>query len=206
MGLFASLFGNPEPSNVELVPDQIWLTQGAKLDGLQRLLVQPGTQAADAILIAAHFDDVLGELIRIEEAYQGETPVKAVPAANLNESLALNLNQDASARIEILVAERHPLPSVEQQLVTFANELPCRVRLSHHLSLEDAVMTFLLGDIVSRFVSRLAMDETEAITSPMVTRRFQAAQKKIAKAARGNQHAHSAAEWLRLNRPENPTH
>ncbi len=72
MGLFASLFGNPEPSNVELVPDQIWLTQGAKLDGLQRLLVQPGTQAADAILIAAHFDDVLGELIRIEEAYQGE--------------------------------------------------------------------------------------------------------------------------------------
>lgn len=199
MGFFQSLFGHRSSSHVEWVPDQIWLTHDAKINGIRKQLAEPRSPSVEAILLVAHFDDLLDQLERIEESFQGETPIKAVPASNLNDALASSLNMDSSAKLELIVAERHPLPTGDQLLVDFADKLPCGVRLSHHLSLDDTIVVHLLGDSVSRLVSMLGADEHEAITSSMVTKRLQMAQKKMAQRVKGNRQAHSAAQWLEIN-------
>ena len=129
-------------------------------------------------------------------------PCKAVSASNLNPSLADSLRVDESATIDIIVGERHPLPSVDDRLEEFADELPCRCRFSHHVSLDDAVLKVFAGDWVKNVLKQLGMTEDEAIESQMVSRRIRQAQQKIEGRAFGSLNAESAAEWLEKNCPD----
>lgn len=202
MGLFDALFGSKKPTNVEAVCDRIWMTTDAKFAGLAREAEERSRSATVAILLVAHFPDVLARLQEIANHQTASVPCKAVLASNLNSDLANSLSLDQSAILDVIVGERHPLPSVDDRLEDFAEELPCRCRFSHHLSLEDAVMEVFAGDWVKGVLTKMGMNEDEAIESQMVSRRIRQAQQKIEGRAFGTVDAESAAEWLEKNCPE----
>ncbi|MCA8987434.1 MAG: hypothetical protein KDA78_07330 [Planctomycetaceae bacterium] len=202
MGLFDLLFGSRKPSNVEVVPDRIWMTTQAKFAGLTKEARIRSQSETVAILLVAHFPDVLARLEEIAEKNSWEVPCQAVLAGNLNTDLASSLRLDDSCIIDIIVGERHPLPSVDDNLHAFANELSCRCRFSHHMSLDDAVMKVFAGAWVKDILKQLGMTEEEAIESSMVSRRIRQAQQKIEGRTFGSQQAESAAQWLEKNVPD----
>ena len=202
MGFFDALFGSKKRTNVEVVPDHIWVTTDAKFAGLAKEAGERSKSETVAILLVAHFPDVLARLEELASQQAWEVPCHAIPASNLNTDLAASLHLDESAIIDIIVGERHPLPSVDDRLEEFADELPCRCRFSHHVSLEDAVMKVFAGDWVKNVLKQMGMKEDEAIESQMVSRRIKQAQQKIEGRAYGSSDAESAARWLEKNCPE----
>jgi preprotein translocase subunit SecA len=144
----------------------------------------------------------LGKLDEIANRQKWEVPCKAVLASSLNANLAASLNMDHSATIDILVGERHPLPSVDDHLQDFADELPSRCRFSHHVSLEDAVIKVFAGDWVKNVLKQLGVADDEAIESQMVSRRIRSAQQKIESRNLAIMNTQSAAEWLEKNCPD----
>jgi hypothetical protein len=199
MGFFGFLFGSEKPAHVEVVPDRFWLTTDAKFAGLAKEAESRSRSQTDAILLVAHFPDVLARLEQIVRQHVWNVRCLAVSPGHLNEGLLGNLNLDQSAVIDMIVGERHPLPSGDDQLVEFAKGLPCRCRLSHHLSLEDPVLKPFVGDWVQSTLKQLGMSEDEAIESQMVSRRVRHAQQKIEERSFGSCQTESAAEWLKKN-------
>jgi len=202
MRFFDFLFGGKKRTNVEVVPDQFWMTTDAKFAGLAKEAEKRSKSETVAILLVAHFPDVLAQLEELADQRTWGVPCKAVPASNLDADIDASLNLDESAIIDIIVGERHPLPSVDDRLEEFADELPCRCRFLHHVSLEDAVMKVFAGDWVKPVLKLMGMKEGEAIESPMVSRGIRRLQQKIEGRAFGSLDAESAAEWLEKNCPE----
>ncbi|TWT76459.1 preprotein translocase subunit SecA [Planctomycetes bacterium CA13] len=202
MGLFDFLFGNRKPTNVQVLLDQIWMTTDAKFTGLIKEAEERAKSESVAILLVAHFPDVLERLHLLANEWTSDVPLIAVLASNLNTDLAASLNVDETAVIDIIVGERHPLPSVDENLVTFANELPCRCRFSHHVSLEDPVINIFGGESIKNMLGSLGMSEHEAIESKMISRRIRMAQQKIEGKTSKRLDAETAAEWLEKNCPE----
>jgi len=202
MGFFDSLFGSKKRTNVEVTPDHIWMTTAAKFAGLAKDAAERSKSETVAILLVAHFPDVLSRLEELANHQMGGVLCRAVLASNLNANLAASLNLDELAIIDIIVGERHPLPSVDDRLEEFADELHCRCRFSHHVSLEDPVMKIFAGAWIQNVLSQLGLSEDEAIESRMVSRRIRQAQTKIEGRAIGSLDAESAAQWLEKNCPE----
>ena len=202
MGFFDSLFGGKKRTNVEVVPDLIWMTTDAKFDGLATEVEVRSRSETVAILLVAHFPDVLARLNELSGHQASDVPIEAVLAGKLNTDLAASLNLDESATIDIIVGERHPLPSVDDRLEEFAGELPCHCRLSHHVSLEDPIMKVLAGEWTRNVLSKLGATEDEAFGSEMLSRRIRQAQRKIEGRSCGNFDAPSAGQWLKKNCPE----
>lgn len=202
MGVFDFLFGGKKRPNIDVVPDHIWMSTDAKFAGLAKEAKERSKSDAVAILLVAHFPDVLERLEEIANQQVWDVPLMAVLASNLNSGLAARLSLEESAIINIIVGERHPLPSVDDRLEEFADELSCRCRFSHHVSLEDSVMKVFAGDWVKNVLTQMGMKEDEAIESEMVSRRIKKAQQKIEGRSLGTVDAGSAAEWLEKNCPE----
>jgi hypothetical protein len=199
MGLFDFLFGSKKRTNVQIVPDHIWMTTGAKFAGVAKEAEERSKSETVAILLVSHFSDVLARLQELTNQRTFGVPCMAVLASSLDANLAASLNLDESAMIDILVAERHPLPSVDDRLGEFADELNCRCRFSHHVSLEDAVMKVFGGDWLRNVLKQMGMKDDEAIESQMISRRIRRAQQRIEGRAIGSPDADSAAEWLEKN-------
>lgn len=202
MGIFDLLFGSRKRSNVEVAPDHIWMTTDAKFAGLAREAEDRSRSESAAILLVAHFQDVLVHLNKLAEELHGRVSVTAVPAEQLQADIAAGQNLDESTTIDIIVGERHPLPSVDDRLEEFAEELPCRCRFSHHVSLDDPIMNIFAGEPIKELLRKLGMSENEAIESKMVSRRIRAAQQKIEGRSFSDARAESAATWFELNCPD----
>lgn len=202
MGLFDFLFGGKKPTNVQLVTDRIWLTTDAKFAGLAKEAEERARTETVAILLVAHFPDVLARLEEIANQKTWDVPCKAILASDLNTNLAKSLSLDESAILDVIVGERHPLPSVDDRLEEFAETLPCRCRFSHHLSLDDAMFRAFGGDWVKNLLKKLGMSENEAISNPVVSRHIRKAQQKIEGRTFGSLDAESGAAWLEKNCPE----
>ena len=201
MGLFDLLFGNGHRKKLDVEPERIWMTFDAKLAGISREISNRSESDTVAIVLVAHFPDLLKHLSQLASAQQS-VPVTAVLARDLSVDIATRLSLDESAIIDIIVAERHPLPSVDQQLEQFAAGLPCRCRFAHHLSMEDAVIQVFAGEWVQTVLEKLGMPEDEAIESSMVSRRIRQAQQRIEGKASGDSQADSALAWLKMNCPQ----
>lgn len=65
MGFFDSLFGSKKPTNVEVAPERIWMTTDAKFAGIAREVTERSNSETVAILLVAHFPDVLARLKEI---------------------------------------------------------------------------------------------------------------------------------------------
>ena len=199
MGFFDFLFDRKKPASAEVVLDRIWITTDAKFTGLAKEMVERSRTETVAVLLVAHFPDVLARLDQIAKQNVGDVPCMAVSAGNLNSSIAGSLHLEDSDIIDIIAGERHPLRSMDDRLEEFANGLPCRCRISHHVSLEDAMMkAFVAGDWVKMLMTS-AMSEEESIENELISRALLKAQRELERRSIGNVHSESAAEWLRKN-------
>lgn len=201
MGLFDFLFGSKQPALPHLRHEQIWLTQMAKWNAVQMAVGEFGQSEAVALFLISHFPESLYQCSKIAATHEGEGTVAALLADQLSTDLAKQLHLTSETLIEFVVVERHPLMSVDEKLVAFASALPCRCRMTHHISLEDALLAQFAGDWVKSVLKSLGMQEDESIESDLVRRRIQQAQKRIEQRAIGNSPADSAAEWLQKNVP-----
>lgn len=202
MGLFSRLFGSPQTPNVATDTNVVWLTDDAKYKGVEQDLLRISNSRSVAILLIAHFDDVHARLESLLENYDGDVPALVVRASDLSSSIAANFNVDENTVIDLIVAERHPLVSEDERVLAgFADDLPCRCRVTYHVSLDDALMQLFAGESVRNILRKMGMQEDERIEGRMVQSRIKQAQKKLSAAATGNQPAATAAQWLKLNVP-----
>jgi hypothetical protein len=201
MGLFNLLFGRKPTSTAIVQSERIWLTQQAKWNGVQSAIDAFEQSDAVALLLVAHFDDTLETLLKAASAYQGQGRVAAILAEDLSPGLATKLQLDADCALDMTVAERHPLRSEDERLREFVASLPCRCRVTYHVSLEDTFFAKLGGNRTAQIVKSLGMQENEALDSAMVSRQIERAQRKIESQAMGNNRAPSAEEWWRKNMP-----
>ena len=87
MEFFDSLFGRKKRKDVEVVPDHTWMTIDAKFTGLSKKVAKRSRSETVAILLVAHFPDVLARLRELASQQTG-FPVQAVLAGNLDTGLA----------------------------------------------------------------------------------------------------------------------
>lgn len=201
MGLFDWLRGSS--SRLEIQDDLLWLTAAGRLAGIAASVRQSLAEQEPpvAILLVAHFQDRFAELQNLIETHQFPGCVTATTAEHL---ATLNLSSEAlpgTERVEIVVAERHPLWSRDERIVEFSKGLPCRCRLIHHDCMTDPVVREFAGEWVTKMLKQLGMKEDESFASRMVSRRLQAAQKILEEKIVSDQPADSAEEWLNRNLP-----
>jgi len=199
MGLFDFLFGGKPASRVEVLGDHVWMTQQAKLNGIRKELESRCTAGAAAVLLVAHFADTLEPMQALAAEPHGGTQVAAMLAGRLKSDVIRQWNLDDSNVLDVLVCERHPSLDMDEKFEQLVEELPCRCRLSHHLSLEDPLLRRFAGEWVGGILEKLGMSEHEAIESDLVRRRVKTAQKKIQAEALGFSEVGSATEWLEKN-------
>jgi hypothetical protein len=199
MGLFDWFKGTS--SNVTVLDDVIWLTRRAKLNGIGQAVSNRLAKPEDpvAIILVAHFPDCLDELRQIVEQLGPSDSITAARADSLKTQTASGMSFDASQTIELLVAERHPLPSHDEAVLNFAQALPCKCRIAHHLSLEDPMVRAICGEWVEGLLKKLGMAEDEAIESKMVARQIKTAQQKFGSKFLTDYPADSAQQWLERN-------
>tara|TARA_R110002072_G_scaffold302068_1_gene483684 strand:+ start:10528 stop:11133 length:606 start_codon:yes stop_codon:yes gene_type:complete len=198
MGLFGFLFGGNK-SNVEFLPDRIWLTEKAKESGIRAEIEKEAASQPAGILLVTHFPDTLKYLSELQTAIDADFDLRL--ASELTSDLTSLLTFDDRQYV-ILVAERHPLRSHDDRIVEFAEDLPCKCRMAFHLSLEDPLIKVFIGPTIEPLLRTLGMEESEAIESNMVSRRIAAAQKKIGASVFGDTEADNAHEWLKSNMPD----
>lgn len=203
MGLFDFFFGGggSKRSNVNVLPDVIWLNNAAKLNGVRKDVVAQRGSGAVGVLLVAHFEDVFEQLFKIAAENGTNIPMKVSLAKDLSTDLVAEWQFDESAAVAIIVGERHPLPKHDDEVLQFAESLPVQARLIRHISLEDPLMKAFAGEWVKNLLGKMGMPEDKAIESQMVSRRIKAAQQKIEKEAFGDSDARSAAEWMDANVP-----
>jgi preprotein translocase subunit SecA len=209
VGLFS--FFKTKPA----VPDRIWMTPQAKLNGIAAE-VHERLQEGQIVIVVAHFPATLaqveenlkaadlpngfhdGRLSRKEIGRQKVILVLAASLASNDMPLEINHTLDGLA---ILVAERHFLRAKDDAILSFARTLGRPSEVVFHLSLHDHLMKQFAGDWVENVLKRLGMDESERIDSSMVARRIKGAQAKFSSGVFSDRRADSAEEWLRLNVP-----
>ncbi|HYV38318.1 MAG TPA: SEC-C metal-binding domain-containing protein, partial [Gemmataceae bacterium] len=81
--------------------------------------------------------------------------------------------------LHIIGTERHEARRIDNQLRGRAGRQGDPGSSRFYLSLEDDLMRIFAGDWVKSILSRLGMEEGQAIESKMVSRRIEAAQKKV---------------------------
>lgn len=202
MGFLDFILGRGAGSTVEVLNDRIGMSQKAKLAAVRKELRERADSGSAAVLLVAHFPDTLERLNPIAADFQSRVPVKAVLTRNLSADIAASLHLDESATIDLIVAERHPLLSVDEKLTRFAEGLPCRARVVHHLAFDDPLFKLYAWEWMESVLERLGMTEDETIESGIISRHIKRVQQKIESQAFGNNRdASSAAQWLEKNVP-----
>lgn len=199
MGLFDFLFGGKPDSRVEVMGDHVWMTQQAKLNGIRNQLESRCVAGAAAVVLVAHFADTLELMQALAAGHSGGTHVAAMLAGKLRRDALRPWNLGETTVLDIIVCERHPSLDMDEKFEQLLEELPCRCRLSYHLSLEDPLLRRFAGEWVGGILEKLGMSEHEAIESDLVRRRVKAAQKKIQAEALGFLEEGSAAQWVEKN-------
>ena len=203
MGIFDWL--SKPKSNVDVLNDRIWLTKQAKFGGISEAtakhLAEP--ERPFAVLLVAMFQDCLTELqTAVEQNRFDQKKVVTTLAEQLSGRAMSTASPDDSQTIVIIVAERHPIQAHNAAITEFAQTLPSRCQLVHHVSLEDPLLKMFAREWVQGILQRLGMKEDEAIESQMVARRIQQAAQKIERQAVSDLRANSAEEWMQLNCPK----
>jgi hypothetical protein len=186
-------------SSVEVIPDHVWLSQEAKLAGIRRELHDRTADGTKMIALVAHFPDVLDEMQRIASEYVGSASVRPLLSRQLSSRAAGDLPFGESDVVDLIAAERHPVTSMDDALIEFAEALPCRCRIVYHISLDDPILRFVGVESIRATLEGLGATEEEAITQEMITRSIRRAQQKIESRSIDRFDAQSAAEWIERN-------
>ncbi len=85
----------------------------------------------------------------------------------------------AMGGLHVIGTERHEARRIDLQLIGRCGRQGDPGSARFYLSLEDDLMRIFIGDWTKKFLSRLGMTDDQAIESKMVSRRIQAAQRKV---------------------------
>ncbi len=189
----------PSYDSDTVLSDVIWLTKLAKFNGISQAISHSiaDPNGPDAIIVVAHFRDCLDELQKIVSNASESKPVTVVNAESLRNAKVIG----DFHTIQIVVGERHLLMSHDEVVLEFANSLPYRCIIVHHVSIEDPIMHAFAGEWIENVLKRFEISEEEFIESKMVAPRFRAAQKKIGGQCLRDLPADSAEAWMELNCP-----
>lgn len=191
------------PTNVDAQPDVIWVSDEAKLTGIRHEIDKASSREIPpaCILVVAHFEKCRQWLDGIGSRVSTKVPVRTCLAKELAAETRSGITPAGGQGIDIIVAERHPHASHDDELLRMAGELPFSCRLTYHLSFDDALLRVFGGEGTLATLRRLGMKEDESIRSKMVSRRIRDAQRKVTASAWGDLPAESADMWFELNAP-----
>lgn len=200
MGLFDWLIGNKQsqPTN------RIWLTKNAKYQGMANEIAEflADLDHPSALFVVAHFPDCLDELEALVATRRFYDDRLYITLAEDLPKVSRRVG-DGSGDALLIVGEKHPLRSHDDQILDCARSLNGGFEVIFHVSLEDTIMRRFAGEWVIGTLRQLGMKEDEMIQNPMVSRQLSQAQDKIARRAFGDSRAKSAEEWFQANFPVN---
>ena len=185
--------------------DLFYLTSDAQLQGILRHIEQLVDSAADAILLVAHFPALLHQLEELVTQLPEDWPVRALLAESLPAQVASGMQLRETDRIEIIVAELHPLPETDLQPQRFSAALSCRSEVVRFLSLQDPFLQTIISDSFRSMIQKLMGgdgEQSEAIESNMATRSVLRAQRDLRARVKDPVPAESLQQWLQLNAPD----
>lgn len=214
MGLFSWLFGKPRSTG----RDVIWLSQEARARGALRAVNQH-LASNHSVLVLAHFpatlaafgEEIIGRGLPHATIPTTLTPTAALELANGPPRVLLGLVRNLQldefpapdtappSPLSVLVLERHFLRKHDDVVPRFAEGLGSKASVDFHISLDDPLLAIFVGEWVRDMLRKLGMQPDETINSPMVSRRIEQAQAKIAGQTSTDVDADSAAEWLERN-------
>lgn len=177
------------------------MSHEAKLNGIVRDVLDRTESGGAAVLLVAHFPDLAAELSTRVEQLDSAVPTSVVLAGDLERNFGERLRLDESIMLDLIVAERHPLPAEDDALAVFLDQLPCKCRVGHHLSLDDPLISRFVGPSVRLLVESIGLKESESIDSSIVSRRIRATQIKIEQESHSNEPAGNASDWFDINMP-----
>jgi preprotein translocase subunit SecA len=162
------------------VSDLVFATNTAKL----KALAGAASQDRQPVFIA-WFDNSQEQLQRYFQQQHIESDVLNYKQAN-----AGNLNTSS-----LIFIEHYPLAAKEAELY----ERLYGKNISVYSSLDEPFFRILGGENIAALLSRLGLNDDEAIGHPMITKSIQNAQEKLAKKVVTEHSASSMEEWFRKN-------
>ena len=102
-------------------------------------------------------------------------------------------------KLQIIVAEHHPINGKDRSLVTTAERLPCKPTVCFHASLDDPLMKHFGSDQLVTLFKSLGADEAEPISHPFVTSAIQNAQEKIESQVQRDVPCEAMDDWFKFN-------
>ena len=170
--------------------DCVWMSDAARVEGMRREVERVKAAGSNAVVVAptmAAFEKMSGTLAphqpllcqdrfergRLQRALQeSRAVVVAMPAALPTETQA-----DSNARCDFLVYGRDNARSADDAIVRAADLLGTGVRITFHLSLDDALLQ-QHGKSLKPVLEKLGMSADESVNSPFLSRAIASAQTK----------------------------
>ncbi len=201
-------------------PYVVWKTAPAKYAGIVADVRAHQAQGG-AVILVAHFADTLAELAdRVDCDGLAWEPLTASPLIDsvqagvpglasvylLHSDLltveALPSGPRTGAQPALLVvAEMHGSADRCTRVGWFAEALPFKTRLRHHVAMDDPFLRPFVGE-AARILTVLGMKDDENITHRTLDAAVSRARQKVLRAALSDHPAETAEEWLRVNCPD----
>jgi len=197
--------------------DKVWFNTEIKLQQIRDAIVSAHA-ANRSILVLSHFEDTITRitamlreaaiaferfsLFHSSQLCAGQPGQVLVGLVRAFEAPSELNPPSTAAKIEIVVAEHHPMHSKDQELMHRASKLHCETQVTFHSSLDDPLLKHFNGDRLQDLCKRLGMAETECISNHLVTNAIRSAQENIEECVPRDVPTHSAADWFRYNLPK----
>ncbi|HEV7745558.1 MAG TPA: hypothetical protein VGO56_11225 [Pyrinomonadaceae bacterium] len=196
--------------------DKVWFDESLKLAQICHDVAALQTSNHNVLLLS-HFEATLSQLaaslnakgIRYERfASLNPTDLCRHSSAGvwLGSARAFRVTQDltpgsASAFLEVLVAEHHPLQSEDQEIADAAQKLSCNSHLCFYFSLDDPLMQYFGNESIKALFERLGIDKSECISHHLINSAIRAAQEKIERKVGKGVPTYSVEDWFKYNLP-----
>ncbi|MFK7767404.1 MAG: hypothetical protein AB8B55_09305 [Mariniblastus sp.] len=216
MGLFDWLFRSPQFKRYE---DAYALNRESLWSALEQT-VKSEQNSLNPIWLVTHFTDTFAALQNKLDQWECDYEIVAAPidanslerdnllSPNTLKIVLAELIPDATPNllevnrdktIAMIVVERHPNLQYDERIIEFAKSLPFKVEFGYYLSLDDAVVSMIVGESTLTILRQLGLEEHELITSNMVSRRLKIALRRLVDSFTGDAKADSAIEWMEQN-------
>ncbi len=201
-------------------PYVLWKTAAAKQAGIVAD-VRAHRAHGGAVILVAHFTDTLAELAdRLDRdglAWEPLTDSPLIDGVQVGEAgpASVYLLHSDLLTVEALpvaprtgaqpalvaVAEMHGSADRCARVGWFAEALPFKTRLRHHVAMDDPFLRPFVGE-AARILSVLGMKDDENITHTTLDAAVNKARQKVLRAALSDHPAETAEQWLQRNCPD----
>ena len=128
-----------------------------------------------------------------------------VLASQLDDISPETIEKDDSRNIAMMVVERHRRVEHDLKIERFCENIPFRIQLGYFVSLDDEFIQRILGADTVKLMENLGMNESELVSSIMLSRRIRKMQARFSREVLTDHDADSPEEWFRLNVPTTDT-